>query len=220
MQNEVNFFDAFDIAEETPEHAPRHCQICLRARCICHHLPKKCPIPLQHSRNVQIIILQHPSEVKEYKNTVNLMKVCLENVYVLNGTKFASDNGGIWDKACADKDGTYLLFPDKDATDIRHLYNTKSDRASVIRYLVVLDGTWNSCKRIYRKNVSTLGSMKRVCIHPEVPSNYRIRKQPNSDYLSSIEAVAYCLMVIEEDQSVYDQLVKPLDGLVESYRPQ
>lgn len=107
-------------------------------------------------------------------------------------------------------------FQIKNATDIKKLYENQAK--SVIRNLVVLDGTWNSCKRIFKKNEEILGRMKRVCIHPEMPSNYRIRKQPNVECLSSIEAVAYCLMVIEQDPIIYDKLTKPLDGLVESYQ--
>jgi DTW domain-containing protein YfiP len=216
MQNQEGFLNSFNICEDSLV-VPRNCSTCLRARCICHHLPYPRPVPLNHAQNLQIIVLQHPSEITEYKNTVNLMKLCLENVHVLNGTKFKSDNGGIWDRACADTEGTYLLFPDKNATDVRQLYQNTTEYA--IRFLVVLDGTWNSCKRIYKKNEEVLGRMKRVCIHPEIPSNYRIRKQPNVECLSSIEAVAYCLMVIENDQTLYDKLTKPLDGLVESYCP-
>jgi DTW domain-containing protein YfiP len=215
--NNQDFLRAFDVCDETTDNGvPRLCQTCLRARCICYSLPNPRPIALHRAKEMQIVVLQHPSEAKEYKNTVNLLKVCVENVSVLNGQKFKSDNGGVWDKACADLEHSYLLFPDKNATDAKDLFNSETETLSC-KYLIVLDGTWTSCKRIYKKNEEILSKMKRVAIHPEIPSNYRIRKQPSPDCLSSIEAVAYCLMVIEQDPVIYEKLTKPLDGLVESY---
>ncbi|KAL0485671.1 DTW domain-containing protein [Acrasis kona] len=207
-----------NCVEDDIDEVTRKCERCLRARCVCDFLPESA-LSTNYTKNMKIIVLQHPSEAKEYKNTVNLMKVCLNNVYILNGSRFKSD-GGIWDQACADKDGTFLLFPNKNAIDVKNLYNdvAPDDRPNVIRQLVVIDGTWNSCRRIYGKNFDILNSMRKLCIYPETPSNYRIRKQPNINCLSTIEAVAYVLLIAEQDQNLYDELTRPLDGLVESYK--
>jgi DTW domain-containing protein YfiP len=133
--------------------------------------------------------------------------------------------GPLFEDACNDTQGTWILFPSPDAVDICDIVanNLKETNNPLqgpypMRNLIVIDGTWHTAKRILSKNANILSQMRPVCIKPTKAGNYRIRGEPNSQCLSTIEATACCISTIEGDESVYDKMMMPLNGLVESHQ--
>ena len=53
---------------------------------------------------------------------------------------------------------------------------------------MVVDGTWSQAKKVVREN-PLLSSLPRYAFQPPAPSEYRIRREPQENYVSTIEAL-------------------------------
>jgi DTW domain-containing protein YfiP len=70
-----------------------------------------------------------------------------------------------------------------------------SDRRPVI---FVIDGTWPEAKKMMNRNPE-LAALPRVCFTPERPSEYRVRRQPRPECVSTVEAIHAVLKVLEPE---------------------
>lgn len=140
--------------------------------------------------NIHLIVLQHPSESKHPLNTVRIMKKSFKELTVMVGEDFSSDiklNTILSDE----KNECALLYPGDDAV----VLNTEASKKE-ITHLILLDGTWRKAKKIFMlsKNIQTLPSIK---LAPETTSDYRIRKAPSDQSLSTLEAATVALRYLE-----------------------
>ena len=69
----------------------------------------------------------------------------------------------------------------------------------------MVDGTWWQTKKVVREN-PVLAALPRYAFTPRAPSEYRIRKEPQDDYVSTIEALALVLGALEGDPSRFRAL--------------
>jgi len=125
------------------------------------------------TNKVSVVILQHPSEEKIAKNT---------------NTDFAMLNS-------LPLDSTVLLYPNEHAT---YLDDTNPKPAlSNITHLIVIDGTWKKAYKILQLT-PLLTKFQTVSFKQLPQSRYAIRKAPRADSLSTLEAVAHSLLLIEQ----------------------
>src|SRR5262249_29770924 len=96
----------------------------------------------------------------------------------------------------------YLLFPG--GNDVRDLPPPKT--------LVVVDGTWPQARSLVKKN-PILSALPRIGFQPRRPSQYRIRSEPADFCVSTIEALAEVLRVLEGRS--FDALLDPLRVMVD-----
>lgn len=138
----------------------------------------------------QVVVLQHPSEAKISKNTAQLLALSLTRCKIIIG-----ENNQ--DFACLQKlplSSTVLLYPNEDAIELDVANNSENVRP--ITHLIVLDGTWNKAFKILQLT-PLLQQFKTVSFR-QIPTNrYTIRKAPRADSLSTLEAVAHSLSLIE-----------------------
>lgn len=138
----------------------------------------------------QVVVLQHPSEAKISKNTAQLLALSLTRCKIIIG-----ENNQ--DFACLQKlplSSTVLLYPNEDAIELDVANNSENVRP--ITHLIVLDGTWNKAFKILQLT-PLLQKFKTVSFR-QIPTNrYTIRKAPRADSLSTLEAVAHSLSLIE-----------------------
>lgn len=80
--------------------------------------------------------------------------------------------------------------------------------------LVVVDGTWSQARKVLDRSPK-LAALPTLRLQPERPSTYRIRKEPTDQHLSTIEAVAITLGILEGDPARFDRLLRPFDFMVE-----
>lgn len=75
-----------------------------------------------------------------------------------------------------------------------------ADQAAILRGLegvIVLDGTWSQAKALWWRNAWML-KCRRLILNPNSPSRYgNLRKEPRRDALSTIEAAALLLAILE-----------------------
>ena len=163
-----------------------HCARCGRpvVACYCAHVTQ---IPTR----TRVVVLQHPRERHKAIGTARIAALCLPNAEIVVGFDFANDRHA---RALLNNPEApaVLLYPSPDARDLR----VDPPREAVT--LVVLDGTWHHAKTLLREN-PWLHQLPKVAFAPERPSEYRIRREPREDYVSTIEALAQALTILEAD---------------------
>ena len=82
------------------------------------------------------------------------------------------------------------------------------------RTLVVLDGTWSEARTLLRLNPA-LAALPRIAFARARPSDYRIRRQPAEFCLSTIEALAEVLGILEPEGGPFQRLLDPFFAMVE-----
>jgi DTW domain-containing protein YfiP len=100
----------------------------------------------------------------------------------LRGVEFEE---GVIERALEGQDA-YLLYPGETSTPCE---NVKLGPDSTV---IVVDGTWDEAGKIVYRN-SCLKSLPRLTFSQPIRSQYKIRKQPRDNYLSTIESVSYLL---------------------------
>lgn len=180
----------------------QRCWNCRRTAqlCLCNELvPQSAP--------VRIGILRHPNERRKTIGTATLARSCLADSFLLDGMLFDSDER--LEKALLPWSGKQvgILFPSAESVDI-------SEAPPELRCLLVLDGTWSEAKKILSRSPS-LQKIPQYRFTPERPSNYRIRKQPKSEGVSTIEAISYSLKALGAEEQCWKALLNAFDLMVE-----
>lgn len=182
----------------TPKIRPRCLQCCRPVElCLCHLLPKLSP-------RTEILVVQHPDERKHALNTARLLVAGLTNAQLLITEHLSED----WQARLADPYWrTELLFPGAQAL---RLAAEQDERP---RRLVLLDGTWRKARKLLYMN-PLLQQLPQVALPEGLVSRYRLRKAPAEGALSTIEAGAHALQIIEPEMNFSD-LLKPFEALIE-----
>jgi DTW domain-containing protein YfiP len=138
-----------------------------------------------------VIILQHPSEEKTAKNTAKLLNLSLTDCQIIKG----ENNSDFFILKNLPLDSTFLLYPNQNAVSLED-QNLQS-RLKKITHLIVIDGTWKKAYKMLQ--LTTLLQHFKTVSFSNLPKNrYVIRKAPRADSLSTLEAVAQSLLLIEQ----------------------
>lgn len=182
-------------------HARSECLVCSRPSvvCICAHIT-------QIETKTRVVLLQHPREASVAIGTARIAHQCLQGSVLKVGVK--------WDEtqlafAHADAERPpMLLYPGEDAIDLG-----REPPAHPIT-LVVIDGTWSQTKKLVKENAA-LRALPRVAFTPDAPSEYRIRREPKDEYVSTIEALTHVLGLLEGDALRFAPLLVPFRKMVD-----
>jgi DTW domain-containing protein YfiP len=133
-----------------------------------------------------LLILQHPLEVTNAKNSARLLHMCVQGSVLAVGEVFERD--ALDALLHADGRRPVLLYPETPGfpAPLAGL-----PPASHLR-LVVLDATWRKSRKMLHLNPA-LQTLPRLALSDMPASNYRIRKAHAPDQLSTLEASAWAL---------------------------
>jgi len=179
--------------------------VCARCRrpqvvCYCAQLP-------QLPTRTRVVVLQHPRERRVGIGTARMAQLALPNSFLHVGINFADDP--VVHALLSGTAPSYLLFPGPDARDVRELALEQPIT------LVVVDGTWSQARTLVRLNPA-LAALPRIAFTPRRRSAYdRIRREPADFCVSTIEALAEVLNVLEPDGQPFDPLLVPFHAMVE-----
>ncbi|MFO0675241.1 MAG: tRNA-uridine aminocarboxypropyltransferase [Polyangiaceae bacterium] len=171
-----------------------------KVTCLCAHIQ---PVPTV----TRVAILQHPREEFMPIGTARMTHLALPNSELHVGVAWSEDSKvarALHDPACP----AILLYPGEGAKDVER------EPPPGPCTLVVLDGTWSQAKKLLRKN-PWLASLPRYAFRPPAPSDYRIRKEPQDDYVSTIEAITHVLGCLEGDAEKVRPLLIPFRAMVD-----
>lgn len=80
--------------------------------------------------------------------------------------------------------------------------------------LLVVDGTWSLAKKVVRVNPA-IAALPRVSFRAARPSEYRIRREPSAECVSTVEAIMYALRAIERDDRTFEEMLEPFRFMVD-----
>ena len=179
------------------------CRRCRRPVVVCY-----CAALPQIETRTRVVILQHPRERDMPIGTARMASLCLPNAELHVGVRW--DESPALAAALADlARPPVLLYPGPGAKDI-----LREPPAGPVT-LVVVDGTWSQAKTVVRDN-PILHALPRYAFAAPEPSQYRIRKEPKAEYVSTIEALMYCLGALEGRPDEMRSLLAPLNAMVDA----
>jgi DTW domain-containing protein len=179
------------------------CLRCRRAAAVCW-CADLVPIPSA----THVVFLQHPRESRVAIGTARMAHLALRGSELHRGLCFethprvaalASDTGG----------AVAVLYPGDDAQPPEAL-DTGPPRT-----LIVLDGTWNQVRAMWRENPA-LHRLPRIGFVPARPGNYRIRREPAAHCLATVEAVVEVLGRFEGDALRFRPMLRAFERMVET----
>jgi DTW domain-containing protein len=163
------------------------CVRCLRSQVSC-----LCALARPTAHRTDVLVLQHPQEQRQVKNSVAMLRLSLAHCEVVVGERFAS---GALD-ALLQRPGwnTWLLYPDVPAAPSPSA--TRATAGAPLR-LVVLDATWRKSLRMLLEHPA-LAALPRLSLDAPAPTRYRaIRAARRADQVSTLEATVQALAMLE-----------------------
>lgn len=177
------------------------CKQCQRptVACICNFICKV-------DNPTTVLVLQHPSEVKQTKGTVALLSRSLTNCQVMVGEDFSQHNELNY---MLDNYQATLLYPSDKSKVLPYTHNDKQkaiissdNKNQQPQLLIILDGTWKKAYRMFMLSAN-LQSLEQICLPDFLANNgqYLIRKVAKKNALSSLEACCFALALLEGEVS-------------------
>ena len=184
---------------ENPIGSRDMCFRCMRPTNVCH-----CETIPTIENKTEVLIAQYIQERSHPFNTARMVAQSLSNSRLVTG--YCED---IHEHTSLLGEHTGLLYPSKTAIE---LSDVPADQRP--KQLVLLDGTWNQAKRLYR-NWPALKNLPHYKLAPSSPGQYRIRLEPDEFSLSTVEATAAALKLLEPDLSGLDDLLQAFTTMVD-----
>lgn len=176
------------------------CQL-RNALCICEIIPKL-------KVSTKLIVLMHLRETHLTTNTAKLARVALEDSEIrIRGQKGQpmSDAGLLTEGR-----QSLFLFPSKEAAVLTPELVASFGKPIT---LIVPDGSWRQAKKVGKREPA-LATIPHVKLPLGALSTYRLRREPNAESVSTFEAIARALGIIE-GPAVQEKLEYLFDVMVE-----
>lgn len=169
--------------------------------------------------HTRFVILMHPKEAHKQKSgTGRLCHLALKNSRLHVGVDFTHDR----EVRALIEDPEYtsvLLFPGPQAVNLsQEGYRSLTGHRGKLQVFVV-DGTWPLAGKILRLS-ENLRALPTVSFTPRQPSNFKFKKQPQAEYLSTLESIQL-LLELGQEQGIeivhrnIEQLPKIFERLVQ-----
>jgi hypothetical protein len=175
---------------------------------------------------VAILVLQHPQEQDRVLGTARLLAGSLTHAKVVVGLSWRNlahalgesaeprDWGVLYLGSTQTKGHTGLVAVDGKGLPM-------ADQAAAragLKGLIALDGNWAQAKALWWRN-AWLTKLRRFVVVPDGPSLYGdLRREARPDAVSTLEAVALSLQVLEGDAAVREKLLEPFRALLAKAR--
>ena len=179
------------------------CERCERPQrvCFCAHLPRI-------ETKTPVLVLQHPRERHVAIGTARMASLCLPGSTLVVGTH-VDDDPRVEQALSNPERPAILLWPGPGARDLG------DEPPAHPVTLVVVDGTWSLARKLVRLN-PRIAALPRYALTPTVPSQYRIRREPAEGCVSTIEAMAQALGILENSASRFDPMMDPFRAMIDT----
>ncbi|WP_218933334.1 tRNA-uridine aminocarboxypropyltransferase [Rubripirellula lacrimiformis] len=164
--------------QAAPDFQPR-CLRCFRPQKLCY-----CSLIPSVANRTDVLILQHRREREHPFNTARMVDMALDRCRLI------VENNDVLARRMNEvtlADDAAVLYPGDDVPLLTDL--PVDQRPS---QLIVLDGTWHHTKTLMR-DIPRLATLPRFKLAPPEPGRYRIRREPDDQALSTLEAVIAAL---------------------------
>lgn len=163
--------------------------------CICEFLPKI-------QARTQIVILRHVTECRVMSNTGRLAALVLSNCHLLD-----FDPCQPFATSLLDPSDSWLLYPGPNP----------APRGEPPKRLVLIDASFRRAKRMY-KRMAALHQLPQLALPAPATAPARLRQPTRDDGMSTIEAIAAGLSLVEDPAigsallDVYAEFVRRADA--------
>ena len=192
-------------------------------RAVCVHCQRPqatclCALARPTTHRTEVLVLQHPQEHREAKNSVTLLRLSLSHCEVVVGERFAPEAlAALLQRPGRD---TRLLYPDVPAAPAPSAPGTT---AGPPLRLVVIDATWRKSLRMLLEHPA-LAALPRLTLDAPAPSCYRaIRTARRADQVSTLEATVQALAMLEgpsfDGAALLDAFGRFVAGVAARQRP-
>jgi DTW domain-containing protein YfiP len=174
-----------------------------------------------------VLILQHPQEQDRVLGTARLLTENLAHATLTVGLSWRNLVHALKQPAEPKDWGVLYLGSTKAAKEKGSLValdrkgEPLADQAAAragLKGIVVLDGNWSQAKALWWRN-AWLTKLRRFVVVPDGPSLYGdLRREARPDAVSTLEAVALALSVLESDAAVRERLLVPFRKLLAKAR--
>lgn len=166
------------------------CERCLRPQVTC-----LCALVCPTSHRTEVLVLQHPQEQRQAKNSVALLRLSLAQCEVVVGERFApGELAALLHRPGRD---TWLLYPDVPAASAPVQAEAGGAGGEGPMRLVVIDATWRKSLRMLLEHPALL-ALPRLTLAAPAPTCYRaIRAARRADQVSTLEATVQALSMLE-----------------------
>lgn len=147
-------------------------------------------------------ILQHPQEARHALGTARIAALGLRRCKLEEYTA-PSDRHSFAGSELA----PVLIYPGSDSAPLQTLAKQSP------RPLLFLDGSWRKSRRMLLES-PWLQALPRYALEAPPPSRYRIRREPDANAVSTLEAIVYSLGVVEGDAARYQPLLQLMDKII------
>jgi len=176
---------------------------------------------------VAVLLLQHPQEQDRVLGTARLICATLAHAKLTIGLSWRNLGHALGEPADAKDWGVLYLgsahaMKEKGALVAldrkgEPLTDQTAARAG-LKGVVALDGNWAQAKALWWRN-AWLTKLRRFVVVPDGPSLYGdLRREARPDAVSTLEAVALALAVLEGDGAVREALLMPFRDLLAEAR--
>ena len=146
---------------------------------------------------ISFVILIHPIECRRRIATGRMSHLTLKESYLIRGQNYS--NHETVNRLIQDPEyHSVILYPGVNSTNLSLMsaenYPALIPEGRKLR-IFVIDGTWATARKMMRES-ENLKQLPKICFTPDKPSNFRVRKQPNENCYSTIEAIHQTIQMI------------------------
>ncbi|GEA51563.1 DTW domain-containing protein [Vibrio inusitatus NBRC 102082] len=159
--------------------------------------------------SIEVVILQHPSEVNQAKGTAKIIELSVSPSHLLVGEDFSTHS--LVNQWLSEPNTLNLiLFPTQESVELDSIVPTLASYHKTRLFLI--DGTWKKAFKMYQLS-SNLHSLQQVHLPTELKGRYTIRKAPKENALSTVEAAYHALTLMNACDA--KPLINAFDKMVE-----
>lgn len=200
------------------------CKTCEKPQHLC-----VCAAVAPIDNRISVVILRHPQEQDRLLGTARIAILQLRNALLKTGLSWPSLAKIIGRPADPKRWGVLYLGTAKTsaplAPRVLTIVNKKGEAApdqdnvlDTLEGIVLLDGNWQQAKALWWRNAWML-KCRRLVLQPPRASLYgHLRKEPRAESVSTIEAAAYTLAALEDDDSLVEKILSPFKLLLQKAR--
>lgn len=187
----------------------KKCTVCDKAlaACICQHIT-------EIDSDIELIILQHPGEVKNAIGTARILNLSLPQCQIIIGEDF-TDNTQLNDILNDRTRQCFLLYPSEESIAVEYLAGNESSNrdTNIKRTFILLDGTWRKAFKMYQSSIN-LQKLPAVRLNAEQESQYTIRQTSIEGGLSTVEAGFLLLSTLDKNKDKYQPLLTAFEYMI------
>jgi DTW domain-containing protein YfiP len=200
------------------------CQTCEKPPHLC-----VCAAVAPVGNRVSVVILRHPQEQDRLLGTARIAVLQLKNAVLKTGLSWPNLAMIVGHAADAKRWGVLYLgtaktsepLPPRVLTIVDKNGVAAADQDAVLETLegiILLDGNWQQAKALWWRNPWML-KCRRLVLQPPRASLYgSLRQEPRAESVSTIEAAAYTLAALEQDESLAEKILTPFRLLLDKAR--